>query len=112
MRLDVEAAGWRRRTRGGTSESRLGFRDVDLDAVCPLCGRVLSERSGSFGCQEASAGFLPLAVLKVQRTLTQDAAAPPGRPLWRVRGPLSLLQDTEGHECCSRKMSVTERRCK
>lgn len=77
------------------SESRLGFRDVDLNAVRPLCGRVLSERSSSFGCHEASASFLPLAVLKVQRTLTHDAPAPPGRPLCHGRGPLPLLQGTE-----------------
>lgn len=64
-----------------TSESRLGFGDVDLNAVCPLCGRVLSERSCSFGCHEASAGFLPLAVLKVQRTLAHNAPPPPHRPL-------------------------------
>lgn len=75
----------------GTSKPRLGFGDVDLDAVCPLCDRVLSERSRSLGGHEASAGFLPLAVLKVQGALSHHAAAL-GRPLCQRWGPLSLLR--------------------
>lgn len=75
-----------------TSKPRLGFRDVDLDAVCPLCSWVLSERSRSFGSHEASAGFLTLAVLKVQRALSHHPATPLGRPLWQRWWPLLLLR--------------------
>lgn len=75
-----------------TSKPRLGFRDVDLDAVCPLCGRVLSERSCSFGSHEASAGFLSLAVLKVQRAFPHHTATPLGWPFWQRGWPLPLLR--------------------
>lgn len=98
---EVEQREPRRNPR--TSESRLGFRDVDLNAVRPLGGRVLSERSSSFGCHEASAGFLPLAVLKVQRTLTHDAPAPPGRPLCHGWEPLPLLQGAERENVFKKK---------
>lgn len=74
-----------------TSKPCLGFRDIDLDAVCPLCGWVLSERSCPFGSHEASASFLPLAVLKVQRALSHYTATPPGWPLWQRWWPLPLL---------------------
>lgn len=75
-----------------TSKPCLGFWDVDLNAVCPLCGWVLSERSCSFGSHEASAGFLSLAVLKVQRALPCHATTPFGRPLWQRWRPLPLLR--------------------
>ncbi|TNN49172.1 hypothetical protein EYF80_040635 [Liparis tanakae] len=75
-----------------TSKPRLGFGDVDLNAVRPLRDRVLSEGRRSLGGHEAPAGFVPLAVLKVQRALSHQTAAPLGGPLRQRGGPLLLLR--------------------
>lgn len=96
-RLDVDGAGWKWKEEEltldpWTSEPCLGFGDVDLNAVRPFCGWVLSERCCSLGSHEASAGFLSLAVLKVQRSLSHHPTTPFGRPLRQRWGPLPLLR--------------------
>ncbi|KAL6478290.1 hypothetical protein MHYP_G00141250 [Metynnis hypsauchen] len=50
-------------------KSRLGLRDVDLDAVRSLRSRVLAERSRSLCGHQPPPRFLPLPVRQVQRLL-------------------------------------------
>lgn len=46
-------------------EPGLGLRDINLDAVRTLCGRVLPHRCCSLGGQESLSGLLTLLVPRV-----------------------------------------------
>lgn len=52
--------GPRRRRRRRRSEPGLRLRDVDLDALRALGGRVLADRRGALGGHQALAGLLAL----------------------------------------------------
>lgn len=87
----------RRRTKPGarghlwSSEPSLGLGDVDLNAVCPLGGRVLAEGGGSLGCHEPTAGFLALSIRQVQGLFPCDGEFPLGGLLWYWRGDLPFF---------------------
>lgn len=64
------------------SETRLGFRDVDLDVVWALCGRVLFDWLRSFGCHQSLAGLLPLLICRLAAFLPVQHCLALSRPLW------------------------------
>lgn len=66
LSVGEEVGGWE---TPQSSESSLGFGDVDLDAVCALCGRVLPEGGSALGLQQPPPRFCPLTVPEVQRLL-------------------------------------------
>lgn len=72
-------------------EPRLGFRDVDLNAVGPLAHRALAERGCPLGSCQPPPGLLALSVRQVQRLLSRNSQFPFGGLLWYWRGDLSFL---------------------
>lgn len=88
-----------RRRRGGVragpgSEPGLRLRDVDLDALGALGGRVLADGCGALGGHQALAGLLALRAL--QRALPDQRRGALRRLLWHWRRGPSLLIKAEG----------------
>lgn len=64
------------------SKSSLSLGNIDLDAVCPLRGRVLPEGCGPLGCHEPPSGLLSVPVGEVQGFLPCYHTLLPNGLLW------------------------------
>lgn len=81
------------------SKASLGLRDIDFDAVCALCGRVLAKRGSFLSSQQTLASLLSLFLCrgwrrdgwKVCTLLTAQRWFPLTRLLWCWRGRLLLV---------------------
>lgn len=80
----------------GLLKPRLGFWNIDLNAVCTLRSRVLPERGCPLSSHEASSSFLALSVRQIQRPLSGDGEFSFRGLLWYRRRNLSLFLGCRG----------------
>lgn len=80
----------------GLLKPRLGFWNIDLNAVCTLRSGVLPERGCPLSSHEASSSFLALSVGQIQRLLSGDGEFSFRGLLWYRRRNLSLFLRCRG----------------